>query len=259
MAVLACLYRWLMFAAETKLDRRGRWRAAMLATLLHGVVIVALIRAFAPDLGESVVRPALQAFDVALAPVSPPTANTPKPAAKQAARNEGAAAPAGKKAVPRSIAAPRAAIVLSPVAAPPVVGTGSADTAGAAASGAGTGSGGSGHGLGAGASGAGTGGGGGGGSAKPVKIAGDIVSARDYPAKTRDLRLGSAVTIALTVTTDGRVGNCRIVRPSKDPEADRITCRLATERFRFRPARDASGRPVEAIYGWQQRWFAPAP
>ena len=62
--------------------------------------------------------------------------------------------------------------------------------------------------------------------------------------------------IALTVGTDGRVKGCRIVRPSPDPEADAITCRLATERFRFRPARDRNGEPVESVYGWRQSWFS---
>jgi protein TonB len=65
------------------------------------------------------------------------------------------------------------------------------------------------------------------------------------------------VAVALTVGTDGRVVGCRVLRPSRDPEADRITCALATARFRFRPARDATGNPVESVYGWQQRWFTP--
>ena len=63
---------------------------------------------------------------------------------------------------------------------------------------------------------------------------------------------------ALTVNAEGRVSDCRIVRASRDPEADRITCALATQRFRFQPAHDAAGRPVSGVYGWQQRWFAPA-
>jgi protein TonB len=91
-----------------------------------------------------------------------------------------------------------------------------------------------------------------------VHLSGTISSARDYPAKSRNLRLGSEVTVALTVGIDGRVRGCRVHRPSRDPEADRTTCRLATERFRFRPATDAAGQPVESVYGWRQRWFAPA-
>ncbi len=110
--------------------------------------------------------------------------------------------------------------------------------------GAGTGAGGSGDGAGSGAG-------------RAVKIAGDITATRDYPARTRNLRLGKSVVVVLTVGTDGRVHGCRIHQASPDPEADAITCRLATERFRFRPATDRAGNPIASEFGWQQRWFAP--
>jgi protein TonB len=38
-------------------------------------------------------------------------------------------------------------------------------------------------------------------------------------------------------------------------EADAITCRLAIQRFRFRPATDTDGKPVVSTFGWQQRGF----
>ncbi|MBA3054099.1 MAG: energy transducer TonB, partial [Sphingomonadales bacterium] len=118
--------------------------------------------------------------------------------------------------------------------------------------GAGTGAGGRGEGTGSGGSGSGQGAGGG---TKPIKIAGEINSARDYPSATRDLRIGDSVVIWLTVGTDGKPDACKVARPSKDAEANAITCRLALERFRFRPATDANGKPVVSTYGWQQRWF----
>ena len=93
---------------------------------------------------------------------------------------------------------------------------------------------------------------------RAVKIAGDINSTRDFPAGSRERRLGSDVIVRLTVGTDGRVKGCAVHRPSRDPDADRITCRLATERFVFRPATDREGQPVQAVYHWQQRWFAPS-
>ena len=67
----------------------------------------------------------------------------------------------------------------------------------------------------------------------------------------------ATLIVALTVGSDGRVSACRVQQPSGDPDADAITCRLAIERFRFRPARNAAGAAVEAVYGWQQRFFAP--
>jgi protein TonB len=152
------------------------------------------------------------------------------------------------------IAAPSARVVLATQPAAPIAGQGSAATSGASDAGAGTGAGGQGLGTGAGTAGNGLGGGG---AAKAVKIAGDINSARDFPKATREQRLGDYVIVALTVGIDGRVKACRVHRASRDPQSDQITCRLATERFRFRPATDANGNAIESIYGWQQRWFDP--
>ena len=246
-----------MFAERTRPPWRARAGVAAVVLLLHAAVIVALVQAFAPRLGSAVVARAVSAFDVPLEPAPPEPSPTPSPKAPSPAvapEPEGAAAPEGRKATPREVSAPKADLRLSELVAPPVAGTGNADSAGAAEQGTGTGAGGLGQGTGSGTAGSGTGGGG---ASKAVKIAGDINSARDYPKASRELRLGSAVTLALTVNTAGRVAGCKVLRPSRDPEADRITCRLATERFRFRPATDAQGNPVVSVFGWQQRWFTP--
>lgn len=238
-----------MRRANITSSRRTKAGAAFVAALIHILAVWALIHAFAPNMPGRVVRQVTQAIVVTVAAPTP----TPTPSPTEA-QQAGAAAEAGRKAVPREAAAPKPKIVLAEKPAPPVSSTGSADTAGARDSGPGTGAGGQGSGTGSGAGGRGQGAGG---SAKPVKIAGEINSARDYPRATRDLRIGSEVTIALTVGTDGRVKGCRIHRPGPDPEADRITCRLATERFRFRPATDSSGHPIVSTYGWRQWWFDP--
>jgi protein TonB len=249
-AIALAYIGWPMPLDELKPPGRTRFGAAVLAAGLHVIVIAALVHAFASQVETRVLGPVVQAFDVTVTMPSPPPAR----ARAAAPKREGAAAAAGRKARPRETAAPVPKIVLSPTRAPALPDTGSADTAGAGAAGEGTGAGGAGSGTGAGGTGSGAGGGGG---AKAVKIAGDIVSARDYPRATRSLRLGRSVTVALTVGIDGQVKSCHIVQPSGDPEADRITCRLATGRFRFRPARDVTGRPIESVYGWQQRWFMP--
>lgn len=236
--------------------QRPRLGVVALVAALHFVAISLLIRAFAPDLAPEFLRPATKAINVTVTVPPPAPSPPPQPAPKAAAPDrEGAAAPAGKRAKPRELVAPTPVLAIATPKAPPIAGTGPDDSAGARASGTGSGAGGAGQGTGAGGSGTGTGGGGGG--AKAVKIAGEIVSARDYPKQTRALRLGSSVTIALTVSAEGRVSACRILRPSPDPEADRVTCRLASERFRFRPARGPEGKPIPSVYGWQQRWFTP--
>lgn len=239
--------------------RRIRWGVAALVLVLHGLVLLALVRAFAPRFADDVVRTMTHSFDVPLEPLpkpSPSSAQVARTATRPAERlrAQGSAGAPGRKADPRDASVPQAAIAIAPVQAPPVAGTGKESAAGASASGQGTGAAGQGMGLGAGARGTGTGGGGAI-ATRPVKVAGDINSARDYPRESRDLRLGHQVVVILRVGVDGNVKSCRVSQPSPDAEANRITCRLATDRFRFRPARDGNGNPVEADYGWRQRWF----
>ncbi|MEZ0133681.1 MULTISPECIES: TonB family protein [Novosphingobium] len=232
-------------------ERKPRWKVAAVVLLIHVVVITGLVRAFTPDLATTVARSVTRAFTISAEPPRPEASPSPAPGRTQ--QIEGAAAPAGRKADPRPVAAPRASVVIRPTQAPPVAGKGAEDAAGAAVAGEGTGAAGIGSGTGAGLGGEGAGGGGGG--FPTVKIAGDINSAKDYARRGRDLRVGASVTIDLRVGTDGRVVACRVVQSSPDPEADRVTCDLATRRFRFRPARDTTGKTVEATYRWRQRWF----
>jgi len=241
------------FATDDDLDLssppRTRRLVAALVVGLHVVAVLGLIQAFAPDFTAKVADSVMSTFSVTITtppPPQPPPAKVPD--------KSGEAAEIGKKAVPRPASAPKPKIAIATQSAPPVAGSGTQNAAGSAQSGQGTGAGGQGNGTGAGNGGDGRGGGA---ATKPVKIAGDINSARDFPKETREARIGSSVVIALTVGTDGRVKRCLIHRPSADPQSDAITCRLAMERFRFRPATDSSGNAVESVYGWQQRWFRP--
>lgn len=233
--------------------RISLWAVALVA-LIHVAAVIALVRAFAPGLSETVTRNVVSAFTVT---VTTPPRDEPKPSPtpqNRTPQKAGAAGEAGRQAVPREVAAPSPRIVLPTRSAPRVAGQGSAMSSGARDQGTGTGAGGQGAGTGSGTGGSGQGGGG---AARAVKIAGEINSARDYPPASREQRLGDHVIVALTVGTDGRVKACRIHRASRDPEADRITCRLASDRFRFRPATDASGVPVQSTFGWQQSWYDP--
>jgi len=237
------------FSDNPTLSRRTR--AALLAVLSVAYFVVIVV-----SLTENVSyenhdrQPSVEAYSVPLDPPPPPSpAPSPVPAS-QPAGEEGASA---KRAKPKAIVAPPTRIPNRTTIAAPAASTGDATRSGANSAGAGTGGGVTGLGTGSGGSGDGSGAG----AQRAVKIAGDINATRDFPARSRDLRLGSNVIIVLTVGTDGRVHGCRIHKPSPDSEADAITCRLATERFRFRPATDRAGNPIEAPFGWQQRWFAP--
>ena len=81
--------------------------------------------------------------------------------------------------------------------------------------------------AGTGSGGAGNGSGGRYARTKPVKIAGDLAES-DYPKAGRAKRLGTTVIVILTVGADGRVSDCDVHQPSGDPEADAVTCKLAT-------------------------------
>jgi protein TonB len=226
------------------------WGALLLVGLLHLAVLLGLIRAFAPDLTAAVVE---QVTSMVTVTVTTPPEPSASPSPEPAARDEGAAGDEGKQAVARAVTAPP---VRHPrtTPAPRAASTGTANQSGAGDQGQGTGAGGEGNGTGSGRFGNGQGGVA---VTKPVKTAGDINDARDYPVSPggRKVRQGHYVTVYMTVGVDGRAGNCRVVEPSPDAEADRITCRLAEERFRFRPAQDAAGNPVPADYGWRQKWF----
>jgi len=212
---------------------------------LHVVAVLALIRAFAPQLAEQAVEAVVSTFTVTITAPPPP----PEPARQDQAA--GASGAEGKKAVARAAEAPPPKVPLAPSPAPRAASTGDANTSGAAQTGAGTGAGGTGNGTGSGTGGNGAGGGL---TRKAEKIAGTIAE-KDYDKAGRAVRLGNAVVIAISVSAEGRPTGCRVARPSPDPTADALTCRLAVERFRFRPATDAQGNPVASVYGWQQRWF----
>lgn len=232
----------------TDQKRRPRWWVIALIVLGHVIALYGLVRAFAPDTVASVEESVLSTFTVTVtAPPPPPPAAEPVP-------DEGAAGEQGKQAVPKPVTAPKPKVTPKPTPVPRASSTGDAASSGARDSGAGTGASGTGEGTGS-----GRGGGGQGGVAvtKPIKIAGDINSASDFPVPSggRQARFGTSVTVYMTVTPEGRATACRVVRPSPDREADAIVCRLAEQRFRFRPATDSNGNPVAATYGWRQEWF----
>lgn len=232
-------------------QRGGRERLlpTALAALLHIAVLWGVIHGFGgvpamTDLARETFT--TSTFDVPLEEPKPtPTPTAPEPA--------GASGEEGKKAKPKPVIA-KARVPSRQENAPPVSSAGQDTRSGAATQGQGTGGGGEGMGTGSGISGNGSGGGL---ARKAEKIAGDIRSTRDYPTKSQQERIGKRVVVLLTVGTDGRVSSCQVYRASGVPEADAITCRLATERFRFRPATDAQGSPVPSTYGWEQRWFEP--
>lgn len=235
---------------EDELDltppRRVKLGVIMLVALLHLAAILALIRAFAPDFTAEAVRTITRSLTVTItAPPPPPQPARPEPA--------GAAAEAGRKAVPREVKADKPRVEIAKAPAPRASSTGTADSSGARDAGSGTGAGGAGTGTGSGTGGTGQGGG----ASKPVHISGRIDRAADFPIPPggREARIGKAVILALTVSPEGRAVACRIYKSSGLPDTDAVTCRLAQDRLRFKPALDAAGEPVTGTFYWQQKFF----
>ncbi len=232
-----------------KRSRRPRPWLVLLIVLLHVAGIYGLARVFAPDMTASVERSVVSVFTVTVtAPEEETPVTEPEP-------DEGAQGDPGEKATPKPVTAPTPKVpVKEDMPMPRASSTGTANASGAREQGDGTGADGRGLGTGSGREGGGRGGVA---ATKPIHISGAINNARDYPVPPggRKARRGTEVIVRVIVQANGRASNCTIYQASPDPEADRITCQLVVERLRFKPARDANGKPVAAPFYWRQRWF----
>lgn len=228
---------------------RTKLGVTLFVVLLHVVVILGLIRAFAPDFTAQVTEKVLSTFTVTITAPPPP----PPPPAEQP-KSAGAVGEAGKKAVPKAVKAPEPKIPIARDPAPKASSTGEAVTSGVTSQGNGTGGGASGTGTGAGGTGSGQGGGA---VAKAVHVSGQINNAKDFPIPPggREARVGKAVILALTIAPSGRATGCRVYKPSGFPETDAAACVLAMQRLRFKPATNAGGEPVTSTFYWQQKFF----
>ena len=232
-------------AAEL-LHNRNRALGLIGAIALHALAIALLVLlapryAAAPKAAPGLVAVPLRA---------PPPPAPPPPDQ----RERGAAAPPSRGAseAPSPPEPPRP--LASPSPAEPALDAGSAQASGAgAAAGAGAGQGGEGVGRGAGAGGAGTGSGR---IVPPVRTAGELTN-EDYRRARPPEGAAGTVAVSFIVRRDGGVDRCTVVRSSGFAAFDETTCRLIERRFRFRPARDAVGRPIDWEIRTEYTW-APA-
>ena len=95
-------------------------------------------------------------------------------------------------------------------------------------------------------------------SAPARQIAGTI-GPDDYPAAAVAAGAEGSVTIRIAVLKDGRVGDCVAAISSGNADLDAASCRLARERFRFRPATDRKGRPISSLATRRIVWTQPGP
>lgn len=234
---------------------RDRVRSVLGVAAIHAAVGYLLIA----GTGTMTIRdvaPALKLFEVA-EPPPPPPVEEPVPAKVEAQADEGAAAPPGLKAQasPVVVEPPKVRLPLPPlpVVAAPVAGIGAAPSAGAAEiAGLGPGAGGAGNGTGSGGSGSGAGGGG---AVTRARLVGGRMVHKDYPDAAGDVGAEGTVVVRLNVGADGRTSGCRVTSSSGNADLDSTTCRLAEQRFRYEPARNARGEPVADVAGWSQDWW----
>jgi protein TonB len=84
-------------------------------------------------------------------------------------------------------------------------------------------------------------------SSAPHGAKGDLrrlFSADDYPAAAARKGEEGTVQAVLTVSAEGRVTACRIIRTSGSASLDDGTCRILQRRARFIPAQDINGNAV---------------
>lgn len=172
-------------------------------------------------------------------PPSPPPPPAPAPISSVEPM---AAGPQGKtgEAIPRE--APEAALPIAVAPAAPTAESGRDTEAGAGATGNGTGAGGAGSGQ------------GGGGTGSPAQRITGALRDSDYPRGAEEAGLAGTVGISFRVRTDGAVDRCAVTRSSGAAVLDDLTCRLFTQRYRFRPATDAAGQPIETILQTSFTW-----
>lgn len=250
-------------------DNRDRIKSAFGVAAFHALLGYALLTGLGAQVAGTVSEE-LKMFDVFEKPPPPPAEPAPPEKVKKSATAkpkdpEGAASPANLKDTPSPIVAPPPEIrieVPPPVIAAPIGGQGNAASAGAAdVPGPGTGRGGFGTGLGSGSQGNGTGGGGGGmGAATHARFLRGRIMDSDYPRSALEARLSGTVFLRFVVAPSGRVSECTVTRSSGSAALDAATCRLIRERFRYRPARDAEGRPIAEVIRGQHDWeLGPEP
>ncbi|HEY0324852.1 MAG TPA: energy transducer TonB [Allosphingosinicella sp.] len=250
--------------ADYRPAQADRIRAGVPVAIVHVLLALVILRGFdavPPIVPDDMLRLVNLAPEDVPPPVEEPP--PPPPSTGSAAPNlraadprpEGAASPPNLKANPTPLVAPEPEIPplsRSPIAAATTAGTGRDSSAGAApVRGLGTGSGGFGTGTGSGRFGGGGGGGGGGTGAgwavtPPRRVAGGL-SIDDLPEPLRAAGFRGEVEVRYRVEADGRASDCRPIRSSGNRLVDETTCRLIERRFRFRPSRDAAGRPTHSF------------
>jgi protein TonB len=232
-------------ASYRSTEKEDRAKALAGVLVVHVALGAIILTGLNVRFVQQVVDQHLKTFTIEELPPPPPEPPPPQKA-ERAREEEGAA---GKKAEPSPVVAPKPKIVLPanpPVVAAPVAGTGSATRSGAATSGTGPGAGGTGSGSGGGGTGDFSG-------FTPARLVRNL-SRGDYRRLTGGRLPYGRAMVSLQVDDRGMPVQCRVARSSGDPFVDAGLCPLITRRLRFRPALDASKRPIPYRLEYVATW-----
>jgi protein TonB len=96
--------------------------------------------------------------------------------------------------------------------------------------------------------------------AQPVEAAqhrSGIITSNDYPTSALRAQAEGTSILRHLVGTDGRVLRCEVIGSSGNYALDSTACSLIQRRFRYRPARNGAGVPVEQWRIHRQVWSLP--
>lgn len=96
--------------------------------------------------------------------------------------------------------------------------------------------------------------------ATPIGNPADWFPAEAYPPEARAAGIQGRTAFKLELDPQGRITECDIATSSGSPLLDSTTCALLVTNARFKPAHDASGRPVSGVWQSAMVWqLAAAP
>lgn len=89
---------------------------------------------------------------------------------------------------------------------------------------------------------------------QPVGKVADWFPIDSYPPQARALGLEGRTAFALDIDALGRITQCRVLETSGSDLLDSATCTQAIINGRFRPGRDAAGKPMARAWQSAMRW-----
>lgn len=97
---------------------------------------------------------------------------------------------------------------------------------------------------------------------RPMRVSGNPggwATNDDYPVRAMREEREGTVGFRLAIGVDGLPTDCEIISSSGHADLDAATCTLTSQRARFIPGLDASGKPTTGTYSNRIRWRIPDP